>query len=163
MVFKSSRLLPNVRAPASPPNHPTTLPSASTMPLLSRLFGSHHKNHADAETKPLTPSPSPPSSLSPMTAPQKPAHGLTPPSLDGSVHAVRCLEQLRAKDKPIEKHIYLSQLKLNDENMFYYLCINNLSVRGFTCHCTPGHSRAGLRPRQMLISAVRYLCRSLPH
>ena len=67
-------------------------------------------------------------STSIYAAPQKPAHGLTPPALDNSVHVIRCLEQLRSKDKPIEKYLYLSQLKLNDEHMFYHLCTNNMPV-----------------------------------
>ncbi|KAF7795632.1 hypothetical protein EIP86_006797 [Pleurotus ostreatoroseus] len=59
--------------------------------------------------------------------PPKPAHGLTPPSLDESVHVVRCLNQLRSKDQSIEKYIYLSQLKDADPSMFYKLCVNNMS------------------------------------
>lgn len=62
-------------------------------------------------------------------APPKPARGLTPPALEGSVHALRCLEQLRCKDKSIEKYIYLTQLKQHDEEMFYYICTRNMSVR----------------------------------
>ena len=45
-------------------------------------------------------------------APPKPAHGLTPPALDDSLHTVRCLNQLRSKDKSIEKYIYLTQLRM---------------------------------------------------
>ncbi|EIN08307.1 malate dehydrogenase [Punctularia strigosozonata HHB-11173 SS5] len=61
-------------------------------------------------------------------APPKPAHGLTPPKLtDDDVHAERCLRQLRSKDKAIEKYIYLSQLKLTDENMFYKLCLRYMA------------------------------------
>ncbi|KAJ8520289.1 hypothetical protein ONZ45_g2845 [Pleurotus djamor] len=59
--------------------------------------------------------------------PAKPAHGLTPPALDGNVHAIRCLAQLRSKDKNIEKYIYLTQLKDADVNMFYKLCTENMS------------------------------------
>ena len=64
-----------------------------------------------------------------LQADPKPAHGLTPPALDGQVHATRCLAQLRSKDKSIEKYIYLSQLKQSDEHMFYHLCLGNMSVR----------------------------------
>lgn len=60
------------------------------------------------------------------TAP-KPKHGLVPPALDESVHALRCLTQLRSKDKNIEKYIYLSALKDQDPNMFYKLCLQNMS------------------------------------
>lgn len=35
--------------------------------------------------------------------PPKPAHGLTPPMLDDEVHAMRCMAQLRSKDKDIGK------------------------------------------------------------
>jgi hypothetical protein len=48
--------------------------------------------------------------------------GLTPPALDESLHLTRCLAQLRSKDKPIEKYIYLSQLKDADARSFYKLC-----------------------------------------
>jgi malate dehydrogenase (oxaloacetate-decarboxylating)(NADP+) len=63
------------------------------------------------------------------TEPAKPAHGLTPPTLDDSVHGIRCLAQLRSKDKDIEKYIYLSQLKDADPNMFYRLCLQYMPVR----------------------------------
>ena len=62
-------------------------------------------------------------------APVKPAHGLMPTELDEGVHVKRCLAQLRSKDKSIEKYIYLSALKNQDENMFYKLCLANMSVR----------------------------------
>lgn len=52
--------------------------------------------------------------------------GLTPPALQGSVHALRCLTQLRSKDKSIEKYIYLSGLKDHDHRMFYKLCLENM-------------------------------------
>lgn len=63
-----------------------------------------------------------------LVAPKKPAHGMTPPVLDSSVHFTRCLAQLRSKDKSIEKYIYLSQLKQTDEDMFYQICLTNMSV-----------------------------------
>lgn len=59
--------------------------------------------------------------------PVKPKRGLVPPILDESVHALRCLNQLRSKDKSIEKYIYLSALKDQDPNMFYKLCLENMS------------------------------------
>ncbi|KAF7426262.1 hypothetical protein PC9H_008630 [Pleurotus ostreatus] len=59
--------------------------------------------------------------------PPKPAHGLTPPALDGSIHALRCLAQLRSKDKNIEKYIYLTQLKDADPDIFYKLCLENMA------------------------------------
>lgn len=63
-----------------------------------------------------------------LTAPPKPAHGLTPPALDDDIHKLRCIAQLRSKDKPIEKYIYLTQLKDADHNMFYKLCLENMAV-----------------------------------
>lgn len=59
--------------------------------------------------------------------PPRPAHGLTPPALDDSLHVVRCMRQLRSKDKNIEKYIYLTQLKATEPSMFYKLCIDNMS------------------------------------
>ena len=64
----------------------------------------------------------------PPPAPPQPPHGLTPPVLDVDGHTVRCLEQLRSKDKGIEKYIYLSQLKDADQNMFYKICLSHMSV-----------------------------------
>ena len=45
------------------------------------------------------------------------------------MHAARCLAQLRSKDKPLEKYIYLAQLKDADPHMFYRLCMANMAVR----------------------------------
>ncbi|KAH9836244.1 malic enzyme [Rhodofomes roseus] len=59
--------------------------------------------------------------------PPRPARGLVPTSLDESLHAVRCLNQLRSKDKSIEKYIYLTQLKDADPRIFYKLCLDNLA------------------------------------
>ncbi|EMD35637.1 hypothetical protein CERSUDRAFT_85576 [Gelatoporia subvermispora B] len=59
--------------------------------------------------------------------PPAPKRGLTPLALDESVHTVRCLNQLRSKDKSIEKYIYLFQLKDADPRMFYKLCLANMS------------------------------------
>ncbi|KAF7360574.1 Malic enzyme [Mycena venus] len=58
--------------------------------------------------------------------PPKPAHGLTPPTLNDEVHAQRCMAQLRSKDKDIEKYIYLSALKEQDPHMFYRLCLSHM-------------------------------------
>ncbi|OCH85734.1 malic enzyme [Obba rivulosa] len=60
-------------------------------------------------------------------APPAPKHGLVPPALDESVHTIRCINQLRSKDKGIEKYIYLTQLKDADPRMFYRLCLANMS------------------------------------
>lgn len=57
----------------------------------------------------------------------KPARGLTPPTLDENVHFVRCLAQLRSKDKAIEKNIYLGQLKDANPSMFYKMCLAHMS------------------------------------
>jgi len=59
-------------------------------------------------------------------APPKPPRGLAPPALDESLHTVRCLRQLRSKDKNIEKYIYLTQLKDADPRTFYKLCLANM-------------------------------------
>ncbi|KAH9940321.1 malic enzyme [Amylocystis lapponica] len=57
----------------------------------------------------------------------KPPRGLVPPGLDEPVHSMRCLAQLRSKDKDIEKYIYLSQLKDAEHRMFYKLCLENMA------------------------------------
>ncbi|TFK38172.1 hypothetical protein BDQ12DRAFT_684090 [Crucibulum laeve] len=59
--------------------------------------------------------------------PAKPKHGLTPPALEDSVHAIRCMAQFRSKDKNIEKYIYLSALKNENPSMFYKLCLENMA------------------------------------
>lgn len=38
------------------------------------------------------------------------------------------MRQLRSKDKPIEKYIYLAQLKSSEPQLFYKLCLDNMSV-----------------------------------
>ncbi|CDO71102.1 hypothetical protein BN946_scf184844.g106 [Trametes cinnabarina] len=59
--------------------------------------------------------------------PAKPPRGLLPPVHNDEIHAIRCLQQLRSKDKPLEKYIYLSQLKDADPAMFYRLCLANMA------------------------------------
>lgn len=54
------------------------------------------------------------------------ARGLTPTNLNENVHYLRCLAQLRSKEKDIEKNIYLSQLKDADPNMFYKICLAHM-------------------------------------
>lgn len=57
----------------------------------------------------------------------KPKRSLFPPVFEESSHALRCLEQLRSKDQSIEKYIYLSSLKEYNPQMFYKLCLENMS------------------------------------
>ncbi|KAF8483826.1 malic enzyme [Russula ochroleuca] len=59
--------------------------------------------------------------------PQPPPRGHFPAAYDDALHAARCLAQLRSKDKPIEKYIYLSQLKHANENLFYRLCLAHMA------------------------------------
>ncbi len=66
-----------------------------------------------------------------------PPRGHLPPAFNDSVHAARCLAQLRSKDKPIEKYIYLAQLKHANEELFYRLCLANLSVRSIRYFSSP--------------------------
>jgi malate dehydrogenase (oxaloacetate-decarboxylating)(NADP+) len=56
------------------------------------------------------------------------AHGLAPTMLDPSNHLQRSLLQLRSKDKPIEKYIFLSQLKQTDEQTFFKLLLEHMPV-----------------------------------
>ncbi|KAF8829324.1 hypothetical protein HHX47_DHR3000491 [Lentinula edodes] len=59
--------------------------------------------------------------------PPKPKQGLAPPVLNDDIHTVRCLAQLRSKEIPLEKYIYLSALKHENPDMFYKLCLNNMA------------------------------------
>ncbi|KDR79987.1 hypothetical protein GALMADRAFT_222913 [Galerina marginata CBS 339.88] len=59
--------------------------------------------------------------------PALPKRGLVPPALDHQIHVQRCLEQLRSKDKNLEKYIYLSHLKTEDPSMFYRLCLEHMA------------------------------------
>lgn len=61
------------------------------------------------------------------TGPKPVQRGTVPAAHNESIHAVRCMAQLRSKDKAIERYIYLSQLKHTDENMFYRLCLMNMA------------------------------------
>jgi len=63
--------------------------------------------------------------VEPLPSPPPP-RGLLPAAYDETLHVARCLAQLRSKDKPIEKYIYLSQLKHTNEDLFYRLCLANL-------------------------------------
>ncbi|KAG2008538.1 malate dehydrogenase [Coprinopsis cinerea AmutBmut pab1-1] len=53
--------------------------------------------------------------------------GLIPPAFDPAIHVQRALAQLRSKDKPLEKYIFLSGLKHDDAPLFYKLCLENMS------------------------------------
>lgn len=67
----------------------------------------------------------------PVLALPPPPRGFFPAAYDDASHTARCLAQLRSKDKPIEKYIYLSQLKHTNEDLFYRLCLANMPV----CDC----------------------------
>jgi malate dehydrogenase (oxaloacetate-decarboxylating)(NADP+) len=60
------------------------------------------------------------------TAAPPPPRGLVPPVLDGDIHTIRCLAQLRSKTSDLEKYIYLSYLKSEDPRMFYKLCLEHM-------------------------------------
>ena len=64
----------------------------------------------------------------PVLALPPPPRGLFPAAYDEASHTARCLAQLCSKDKPIEKYIYLSQLKHTNEDLFYRLCLANMPV-----------------------------------
>lgn len=55
-------------------------------------------------------------------------HGLSPPNVEShALQAQRCLNQLESKRTPIEKYIYLSNLRNNNVHLFYRLVMNNLT------------------------------------
>ncbi|RAL59515.1 hypothetical protein DID88_006509 [Monilinia fructigena] len=52
--------------------------------------------------------------------------GLVPPSVESyALQAQRCLKQLEAKKSPIEKYMYLSNLRNNNVHLFYRLVQEN--------------------------------------
>ncbi|KAI0294436.1 malic enzyme [Russula brevipes] len=63
--------------------------------------------------------------VEPQPSPPLP-RGLLPAAYNDALHAARCLAQLRSKDKPLEKYIYLSELKQTNEDLFYRLCLANM-------------------------------------
>ncbi len=58
------------------------------------------------------------------------ARGLTPPRLNTVSKYDRALLQLRSKQAPLEKYIFMQQLKDADEALFYRLTVECLSVSG---------------------------------
>jgi len=55
-------------------------------------------------------------------------HGLSPPNVEShALQAQRCLKQLESKKTPIEKYIYLSNLRNTNVHLFYRLVIQNLT------------------------------------
>lgn len=56
------------------------------------------------------------------------AKGLTPPRLNPQNHYDRALAQLRSKDKPLERYIFMQQLKDSDLDLFYRLTMDHMSV-----------------------------------
>ena len=54
-------------------------------------------------------------------------YGLTPPTVESyQTQAMRCLRQLESKEKPIEKYIYLSNLKKSNTHLFYRLATDHM-------------------------------------
>ena len=54
-------------------------------------------------------------------------YGLSPPTVESyQTQAARCLKQLESKEKPIEKYIYLSNLKKTNVHLFYRLAIDHM-------------------------------------
>lgn len=55
------------------------------------------------------------------------SYGLIPPSVESyDVQAQRCLKQLALKSTPIEKYLYLSQLRNTDVHLFYRLAVDHM-------------------------------------
>lgn len=56
-------------------------------------------------------------------------HGLTPPNVEThQLQAQRCLKQLASKTTPIEKYIYLSNLRNTNTHLFYRLVLENFTT-----------------------------------
>ncbi|KAG8899090.1 hypothetical protein FRB99_006941 [Tulasnella sp. 403] len=55
------------------------------------------------------------------------ARGLTPPRFNAEVHYERALLQLRSKNEPLERYIFMQQLKDADETLFYQVTMANMS------------------------------------
>lgn len=54
-------------------------------------------------------------------------YGRLPPAVETyKIQSLRCLKQLESKDKPIEKYIYLSNLKKTNTHLFYRLALDNM-------------------------------------
>ncbi|KAF4628500.1 hypothetical protein G7Y89_g9657 [Cudoniella acicularis] len=55
--------------------------------------------------------------------------GLTPPNVESyELQAQRCMKQLESKTSPIEKYIYLSNLRNSNVHLFYRLVLDNFST-----------------------------------
>ena len=53
-------------------------------------------------------------------------YGLTPPAVETyETQAIRCMRQLESKEKPIEKYIFLSNLKKTSVHLFYRLTVDH--------------------------------------
>ncbi|KAK0099849.1 hypothetical protein ONS95_013323 [Cadophora gregata] len=56
-------------------------------------------------------------------------HGLTPPNVEShALQLTRCLKQLASKTTPIEKYIYLSNLRNSNIHLFYRLVLTNFTT-----------------------------------
>ena len=54
-------------------------------------------------------------------------YGLTPPNVESyAIQASRCLKQLEQKTLPIEKFLYLSNLRNTNVHLFYRLAVDNM-------------------------------------
>jgi malate dehydrogenase (oxaloacetate-decarboxylating)(NADP+) len=56
-------------------------------------------------------------------------YGLTPPNVEShALQSQRCMKQLASKTTPIEKYIYLSNLRNTNTHLFYRLVLENFTV-----------------------------------
>lgn len=56
-------------------------------------------------------------------------HGLTPPNVEShNLQAQRCLKQLMSKTSPIEKYIYLSNLRNTNPHLFFRIVLENFNT-----------------------------------
>lgn len=54
-------------------------------------------------------------------------YGLTPPNVESyQTQATRCLKQLESKTSPIERYLYLSNLRKSNVHLFYRLAVDHM-------------------------------------
>lgn len=81
--------------------------------------------------------------LEPSARPQL-ARGLTPPRLNPNNHYERALAQLRSKEKPLERYIFMQQLKDADLDLFYRLTMDHMSVSLDDANPSPKYTQTNM-------------------
>ncbi|RKF56613.1 NADP-dependent malic enzyme [Golovinomyces cichoracearum] len=100
-----------------------SLPSGSDMTTSSSKLWTKFETNMNSQL------PFPDTSYSDQERKRLRTYGLTPPNVEShQLQNQRCLKQLASKTSPLEKYLYLSNLRNTNKHLFYRLLTENFSI-----------------------------------